>query len=236
MYSFFDLKTIKCYLFSFLFVFCSCEKNEDWGGIRAASGSHGFFIVLIDKEGNDLLDVSSPHRVKSITLRYDDNLPVCYVLKNLGKKENVHLWMYWRTNCEYSVEAGNLSSFEGGNIYSLEDRVENYTNYLSSSTELYPYNLYNVLFTLYHQDKDKDIESIYTFKTETRDGIISTDSIRVQHFAYKSKSGKIIHLAKKVYLNNELKWDFDSDGIFAGDWNTTLEDELKETPYIVLIK
>ena len=66
--------------------------------------------------------------------------------------------------------------------------------------------------------------------------IISTDSIRIQYFSYESESGKTYRLAENVYLNDELRWNFYSDGAFAGDCNLTIEAGLKETPYVVLVK
>ena len=219
----------KFLLWFIIFVFCRCGKDDN-DVIREGGGEHGFYVAILNKDGDDLLNATSSNRVKSVTLRYDDNLPVCYIITNLGIDENVSFWMYW-INSEYTY----FNYKPGFTVYSLEDRIHSYVNNFYP-IKIYPYNKYNVLFTPTNGSVDKNGEAVYTFKTETSEGIISTDSIRIQYFSYESESGKTYRLAENVYLNDELRWNFYSDGAFAGDCNLTIEAGLKETPYVVLVK
>ena len=52
----------KFLLWFIIFVFCRCGKDDN-DVIREGGGEHGFYVAILNKDGDDLLNATSSNRV-----------------------------------------------------------------------------------------------------------------------------------------------------------------------------
>ena len=264
---------IKLLLLGIAFSLFSCEKTDnefDYPICLNESYVDQLYISVIDKNGNDLLDINNPNRLRAALLKVsvDTTVKVCDRLRALGFDTHIPFLHSWITFDYY--QDGNTGSYLLDSIYNKDNRYP-VASYLKdcSATQVYCFEnvvrsfkdlpkrhnipsqwLQRNVWDLFQSEYfDENNELISALTIEKQDGTLSVDTFRtVWEEIPFGDEGHTWRRIKKLYLNNELKWDFEKDGVAIHNkihddfhnnrseliWNWGVI--LQEIPYITLVK
>ena len=266
---------IKLLLLGIAFSLFSCENADDeyytFDKALMLNGywRNSFYITVVDKNGNDLLDINNPNRLRAALLKVsvDTTVKVCDRLRALGFDTHIPFLHSWITFDYY--QDGNTGSYLLDSIYNKDNRYP-VASYLKdcSATQAYDFEsivrsfkdlperhnipsqwLQRNVWDLFQSEYfDENNELISALTIEKQDGTLSVDTFRtVWEEIPFGDEGHTWRRIKKLYLNNELKWDFEKDGV-AMDYDyhfyevgstgssITWGQVLQEIPYITLVK
>ena len=263
---------IKLLLLGIAFSLFSCEKTDnefDYPICLNESYVNHLYISVVDKNGNDLLDINNPDRLRAALLdvSVDKSLKVNETLGNLNIDTHIPFLHAWKTFDYY--RDGNTGSYLLDSIYNKDNRYP-VASYLKdcSATQAYDFEdivqsfkdlpkrhnippqwLQRNIWALFQSEYfDENNELISALTIEKQDGTLSVDTFRTVWEDIPLGDGHTWRRIKKLYLNNELKWDFEKDGVAIHNkihddfhnnrseliWNWGVI--LQEIPYITLVK
>ena len=264
---------IKLLLLGIAFSLFSCENADDeYYTLDKALMLNGywrnsFYITVVDKNGNDLLDINNPNRLRAALLKVsvDTTVKVCNKLRMLGFNTHIPFLLSWSTFDYY--QDGNSGSYlldsifhkdkiwwqgvkpySATQVYCFENVVRSFKD-LPKRHNIPSQWLQRNVWDLFQSEYfDENNELISALTIEKQDGTLSVDTFRtVWEEIPFGDEGHTWRRIKKLYLNNELKWDFEKDGV-AMDYDyhfyevgstgssITWGQVLQEIPYISLVK